>query len=68
MRVLIAEYDERGEHMKGNKTMIIERDKYTKTKIQFSKTDDGYTCTMTEAQMMLLQAALPEPSAHYARP
>lgn len=29
MRLLIAEYDKRGEHMKGNKTMIIERDNYT---------------------------------------
>ena len=59
MRILIAEYDKRGEHMKGNKTMIIERDKYTKTEIQFSKTDDGYTCTMTEAQMILLLNIMP---------
>jgi hypothetical protein len=68
MRLLIAEYDKLGEHMKGNKTLIIERDNYTRTEIQFTKNDDGYTCTMTEAQMMLLQTALPEPSAHYARP
>jgi hypothetical protein len=59
MRLLIAEYDKRGEHMKGNKTMIIERDNYTRTEIQFTKNDDGYTCHMTEAQMMLLINTMP---------
>jgi hypothetical protein len=54
MRLLIAEYDKNGEHMNGNKTMIIERDKYTRTEIRFVQTHDGYTCHMTEAQMMLL--------------
>ena len=59
MRLLIAEYDKLGEHMKGNKTMIIERDNYTRTEIQFTKNDDGYTCQMTEAQMMLLLNIMP---------
>ena len=59
MRILIAEYDKRGEHMKGDKTLIIERDQYSRTEIQFTKTDAGYTCTMTEAQMMLLLNIMP---------
>ncbi len=51
MHILVAEFDKYGRHMAGNKTILIEYDRYGKIELPFVKTDDGYVCNLTEEQM-----------------
>ena len=59
MRILVDEFDKFGQYMAGDKTVIIEQDKYAKLELKFVKGDEGYTCHMTDELMDLIMKNQP---------